>query len=117
MHLLQRATGLAALAAGVLCGVAPLSAETVWLSSLDLKQMTTGWNTAQTDRGVAGQPLSIGGKKFEHGVGTHAASKLRIDVRGNAKRFIAQVGVDDGAGAPDVVGGPAGGSKELWVGE
>src|SRR6185436_5466954 len=95
---LQRATGLAALAAGVFCGVAPLSAETVWLSSLDLKQMTTGWNAAQADRGVSGQPLSIAGKKFERGVGTHAASKIRIDVGGNAKRFVAQVGVDDDAG-------------------
>ena len=98
MHPLLSVTGMAALAAGFFCGVAPLSAETIWLSSLDLKQMTTGWLAAQADRGVAGQPLSIRGKKFERGVGTHAASKLRIDVGGNAKRFIAQVGVDDGAG-------------------
>lgn len=79
------------------CGVASLSAETVWLSSLDLKQMTTGWGAAQADRGVAGQPLSIGGKKFARGVGTHAASKLRVNLGGNASRFVAQVGVDDSA--------------------
>ena len=85
------------LAMVLFCGAASLSAETVWLSSLDLKQMTTGWGAAQADRGVAGQPLSIGGKKFARGVGTHAASKLRVNLGGNASRFVAQVGVDDSA--------------------
>lgn len=89
---------LAALAAIVISGTLSLSAETVWLSSLDLKQMTTGWSDAKADRGVAGQPLSIAGRKFEHGVGTHAASRIRINLGGNAERFLAQVGVDDGAG-------------------
>ena len=73
-------------------------AENVWLSSLDLKQMTIGWSTAKIDQGVMGQPLSIGGKKFSHGVGTHAASKFRVATEGKASRFLAQVGIDDSAG-------------------
>src|SRR5260221_13786705 len=81
-----------------LISVAPaLSAETVWLSSLDLKQMTTGWGMAVADRGVAGRSISIDGKQFARGVGTHAASKMRIDLGGHAGRFSAQVGVDDSA--------------------
>ena len=54
----------------VLLGTAPsLFAETVWLSSLDLKQMTTGWSVAKADHEIAGGPLSIHGERFAHGVG------------------------------------------------
>jgi len=75
-----------------------LTAETIRLSSLDLKQMTSGWSEAKADVGIAGKSLSVGGKKYSHGVGTHAASKFRINLSGQAKRFTAQVGVDDSAG-------------------
>jgi len=88
-------TALLALAASV----SSLKAETVRLSTLDLKQMTCGWSDAKADLGVAGQSLSIGGKKFSYGVGTHAASKMRVNLDGQGKRFTAQVGVDDSAGS------------------
>ena len=61
--------------------------------------MTTGWSDAKADLGVVGKPIHIGGKQFARGVGTHADSKMRVDVAGNATRFIAEVGVDDSAGA------------------
>src|SRR5882762_6189370 len=73
-------------------------AETIWLSSLDLKQMTSGWSEPKADLGGAGNPHSIGGKKFPHGVGTHAESTFRLKLDGHAKRFSARVGVDDSAG-------------------
>ncbi|MEJ0091693.1 MAG: alpha-galactosidase [Limisphaerales bacterium] len=72
-------------------------AESVLLNTLDLKPMTTGWSDAKADRSVAGKPLSIAGEKFSNGVGTHAASNFRVNLDGNATRFIAQVGVDDSA--------------------
>jgi alpha-galactosidase len=87
-----------ALAVAFACAAATLRADTVWLSALDLKQMTSGWGNAKADQGVAGQTMSIGGRKFSHGVGTHAASKLRVRVDGQATRFFTQVGVDDSAG-------------------
>lgn len=74
-----------------------LRAETVWLSSLDLKQMTTGWSVSKADQGVVGRSMSIRGTKFEHGIGTHAASRFRVDLAGRATRLQAQVGVDDSA--------------------
>ncbi|MGH7994537.1 MAG: NPCBM/NEW2 domain-containing protein, partial [Limisphaerales bacterium] len=73
-------------------------AKTVWLSSLDLSEMTTGWSVAKADREIAGSRLSIHGKKFAQGVGTHATSKFRVKLDGGAKRFTAEVGVDDSAG-------------------
>src|SRR5258708_36099613 len=74
------------------------SAETAWLSSLDLSQMTSGQSVAKTNVGVVGTPLRIGGKEFARGMGTAAESRLRVDVAGKASRFFAQVGVDDSAG-------------------
>ena len=60
--------------------------------------MTTGWSVAKADRGITGSPLSIHGQKFTRGVGTHATSKFRVKLDGNANRFTAEVGVDDSAG-------------------
>jgi alpha-galactosidase len=82
-----------------LIGIGPSAfASTVWLSSLDLTQMTTGWSVAKADLGIMGTPLSIHGEKFTHGVGTHATSEFRVQLDGNANRFNAHVGVDDSAG-------------------
>ena len=51
-------------------------AETLRLSSLDLSMMTTGWGQPHANRSIDGNPLSIAGKQYEHGVGTHAASRF-----------------------------------------
>jgi len=69
-------------------------AETVRLSSLDLSTMTTGWGRPRADRSIDGNPLTIAGRQYAHGVGTHAASRFVLAVNG-ATRFTAQVGVDD----------------------
>ncbi|MDB6018972.1 MAG: glycoside hydrolase clan [Pedosphaera sp.] len=93
----------------------PLFAETVLLSSLDLRQMTTGWGEARADLGIVGKPISIGGKQFAHGVGTHAASNFRVKLDGRATRFTAEVGVDDSAGAQGSVEFVVSGNgKVLW---
>jgi len=72
--------------------------ETVWLSSLDLSPIMQGWGQPQADKSVTGTPLSIGGKKFEHGIGTHAVSVVRLQLNGGSEKFSAYVGVDDNAG-------------------
>src|SRR5271154_3137228 len=88
----------AGLAVLLICQTPALFAETIWLSSLDLNQMTSGWSVAKADHEISGQPIVIAKKQFDHGVGTHAASHFRVDVGGQATRFIAQAGVDDSAG-------------------
>ncbi|MHC4560650.1 MAG: NPCBM/NEW2 domain-containing protein [Planctomycetota bacterium] len=69
--------------------------RTVWLSSLNLEKMTSGWGTPQKDKSIQEQPLRIGGRQFENGVGTHANSVLHVDLKGSCRRFSAYVGVDD----------------------
>lgn len=71
------------------------SRQTVWLDSLPLGGITTGWGTAQANKSIQGKPISIGGKKFEHGVGTHAVSRCLVDLQGGSDTFSAFVGVDD----------------------
>jgi alpha-galactosidase len=99
-----------------LSGAVVASAEqTVWLASLDLNQMTTGWGAAKANLGVVGSPLSIHGRKFDHGIGTHANSRFRVALDGQAKRLTAEVGVDDSAGnAGSVEFIVVGDGKVLW---
>ena len=73
------------------------AAATVRLDELDLGAMTSGWGKPQKNRAVTEVPLSIGGVKFEHGVGTHANSECPVVLDGKAKSFTAKVGVDDNA--------------------
>lgn len=68
------------------------------LDTLDLSQLQQDWGEARANKSVDGKPLLFGGKRFDHGVGTHAASTLRIGVGGTAERFTATVGVDDEVG-------------------
>ena len=42
--------------------------------------------------------MSIAGRQFDQGVGTHAESYLWIDLKGGCRRFTAWVGVDDEVG-------------------
>ncbi|HEX4343025.1 MAG TPA: alpha-galactosidase, partial [Verrucomicrobiae bacterium] len=100
---------------GLFFATPSLFAETVWLSSLDLKEMISGWGDAKADQSIIGKPLIIAGKHFDHGVGTHAPSHFRVNLGGNAKKFTAQVGVDDdtgGQGSVEFI--IAGDGKTLW---
>lgn len=69
--------------------------STLWLDELDLTAMTCGWETPRAKRSVGGNPLTVDGKSFERGVGTHAESWYVLEANGNALSFEARVGVDD----------------------
>src|ERR1017187_337153 len=87
-----------ALIALVWLGAARLArAETYGIETLDLSNVEQGWGSPHANRSVDGHELSISGRKFEHGLGTHASSTFRISLGGKAERFTAWVGVDDEA--------------------
>ena len=87
------------------CLVVPLALAALSLSnangddipagSLDLGHVSQGWGKAAADRSVDGKPLSIGGRRFERGIGTHAPSSVAVRLGGKAESFRALVGVDD----------------------
>ncbi len=49
----------------------------------------------RADRNVLGNPLSIGGRKFERGVGVHSRTELSYPIQGEFERFAATIGIDD----------------------
>lgn len=69
--------------------------ETVWLDELDVSAATQGWGDPHKNQSVEGHPLTIGGKVFQRGFGTHAESVLNLTLAGGATEFYAKVGVDD----------------------
>jgi alpha-galactosidase len=90
-------------------------AETFGLDTLQLQYVEQDWGAPQANRSVDGHPLLLGGKRFAHGLGTHANSVLRVTLGGKAERFTATVGVDDevgkkGSGVFKVTGD----GKTLW---
>ena len=90
---LKVVTGL--LIVSSLVRIDPLSAQTVWLDELDLSTATQGWGVPTKNKSVDGNTLTIAGKAFERGFGSHSESSLTVLLEGKATLFTAQVGVDD----------------------
>lgn len=67
---------------------------TVWLDSLDVSKMTSGWQKPKANLSIGGNPLKLKGAVYPHGVGTHAESNFTVEING-ATKFSALVGVDD----------------------
>ena len=70
-------------------------ANTVWLDTLDLSNVTQDYGTPHALKTVDGNPLTLGGKVYAHGLGTHAVSRLVINLQGGAAKFEALAGLDD----------------------
>ncbi len=107
------AIGMVGVAAG--CGSLAASEKTAELGSLDLRHARIGWGELQHGKSVDGNPLKIGGREFQGGIGTHAYSRIDLDLKKSAVRFEAMVGVDDetgGKGSVEFV--VRGGGKRLW---
>jgi putative membrane-bound dehydrogenase-like protein len=68
---------------------------------------SSGWGAVNVGMNTDGGPLSIGGKVYVEGIGTHAASEIAYDLPGDFARFHCTAGIDDGGsgqrgGHPDV---------------
>jgi len=78
-----------------LLGFGQLSAQTVWLDQLDLSTATQGYGVPMKNKSLDNHPLTIAGKTFERGFGSHSESSLTVLLEGKATLFTAQVGIDD----------------------
>lgn len=89
---------------------------TTQLSELSLAGIRIGYGQPQVDADVSGGPLVIGGKVFEHGVGTHARSTWNLPLDGKATRLVGHVGVvtfdERGKGSCEFI--VRSGDKVLW---
>ena len=88
---------------------------TVAIDDLNLGTVTQAfWGPPQAGKSVTEQPLSLAGRKFERGLGTHAPGSYAINLHGTAKRFHAWVGVNDAAQGGSVDFKLVGDGKVLW---
>ena len=95
MKLLTPAIAATLASITALCAAEP---KTVYLSDLDLSRMCQGLGTPQKDKSMENKPLSIGGKTFTRGIGTHSESYFDLVIHPGAEKFMAWVGVDDEVG-------------------
>ncbi len=73
----------------------PPPAHALWLETLNLAKITTGYGTIQAGKSIDGNPIRLDGVVYPHGIGVHAASAFSIALHGAATHFSAVVGVDD----------------------
>jgi alpha-galactosidase len=97
----------------------------IWLDSLDLSKMVQRRQTPRAGRslgggsggrrdaggaaGPPGSPITLGGVTYQHGIGTLSINELIVDLKGQATRFLAMVGLNDNAGKQGSV------TVEVWL--
>lgn len=63
-------------------------------TELTWSEATTGWGTIRKDKSIEGNPLTLAGKTFTHGIGTHATSRITMQIPEGASKFLAVAGGD-----------------------
>lgn len=71
------------------------AAQKVALGDLNISKISVGYGAVGHNKSVDGKPLSIGGRRFDAGLGVHATSGATLQLDGRVTRFSALVGVDD----------------------
>ncbi|MEY4484275.1 MAG: hypothetical protein RL693_1727, partial [Verrucomicrobiota bacterium] len=66
------------------------------LTTLTWKSAKAGSGNVNLGKASGGGPLTVDGKTYEKGIGTHAASTIAYDLPAGAERFTARVAIDDG---------------------
>lgn len=84
------------------------------LSTLDRVYARQDFGSLQIDRSFDGNPLSIGKRRFAHGLGTHADSDIQFALPAGAALFDFSVGLDDESNNADIRFSVWGDGKKLW---
>lgn len=79
----------------------------LWLEDVPQALYGQEWGKVRIGKSMDGDPISIGGKTYEHGIGSHAKSCWILPMDGKGLRFTASVGMCDG--------GHGAGSVRFWV--
>lgn len=77
----------------------PISPGSARLGKFVVAEAVQGWGKPQLNLSVTGNPLSIGGRTYASGLGTHAVSRIGITFEPRFKVFSGRCGVDDWVGA------------------
>ncbi len=76
-----------------------LAVGTDVVTEADLLSGAQDFGELRRGKSVDGNPLRLGGRTFESGLGTHAVSEIPVTVPAGAARFTGAAGVDDEVGA------------------
>jgi hypothetical protein len=68
--------------------------DSILLGSLKPAKATAGWSTPKINKGAAGGTLTVEGKEYENGIGTHSNSFVEFDLPPGYTRFKALAGLD-----------------------
>ena len=72
------------------------NADTLWLHKIDLSRFTQDWSlTPKAYLALREKPLKIAGQSFKKGLATSTDKLIKIDLKSDALRFYALVGLDD----------------------
>ena len=77
--------------------------EELYLDEVEPAFFSQQWGQLRMRRSVEGNPIRIGGRRFERGLGTHANSVIVYKLDGSFRFFSAWVGVDDEKGGAGTV--------------
>ena len=67
----------------------------VYLSDIGWLSSSCGWGTVNRNKSINGNTLSVGGREYEKGIGTHADSVITAKIPDGMTQFIAIAGCDD----------------------
>ncbi len=81
--------------AALLAAIAVNADKKVWLEEIDRSDMVYSYRKPYEGRSIDGGLLTLDGKVYERGLGSHAKWYLSVPVGGNALSFEAKVGIDD----------------------
>jgi len=70
----------------------------LYLSDLTPVAVRQGWGDLSPDRTVDGNPITLGGKNYVRGIGTHAPCALAYELPDGYERFVSTAGIDDETG-------------------
>jgi hypothetical protein len=89
--------------------------KVIWLDEMNLSRAVTGFGDTRSKLTVDNKPLTLRGKHYERGIGTHPPGALRVDLGQRGVRFSAITGVDDEVGGQGTVEfSVVGDGKKLW---
>lgn len=66
----------------------------VFLDALEPESVSQGWGKLERNRSVWDKPLTVGGKLWTRGLGTHAPARIAYALDGSYQRFQAVAGAD-----------------------
>lgn len=76
----------------------PPGPGTNYLDALQPSYSYVGWGSLTNNQSIGGNPITLNGRTYAHGLGAHAFSGIEYRLAGIASRFQSDIGVDDEVG-------------------